>query len=178
MPVRGVYQVVFKACFKDALTGLGVDGGAADGDGCDGEAKNIALADFSILDIQLDNAKATGQIGILVVDINAVQGLVACDGLRVDVADVGNVAIGLHQVDVQGAIDSYQALGLLAPTDMGDMSVAESVYLVVGDDTLVVLVILIEVVGSQYEEVVTGNLYLLHVVVGQIVVPRANLSNA
>ena len=47
------------------------------------EPKYVALADFSILHIQLDNAEAAAKIGVLFVNINVVDGLVASHRLAV-----------------------------------------------------------------------------------------------
>jgi hypothetical protein len=58
---------------------------------------------------------------------------------------------------------------------MGDISIRESVGLIVGVDTLVFLIVLIEVVRGQYEEIVACFLYLLYVRICQIVAPSTNL---
>jgi hypothetical protein len=60
---------------------------------------------------------------------------------------------------------------------MADINVAETVDLVVGSDTLVVLVILVEAVGSLYEEIVVGGTDILYLVVGEIILPGAYLSD-
>ena len=112
----------------------------------------------------------------MAVDGYVINRLVASDGLGVDVADIDDVAVGLYEVDVGIAIDGYQPLGLLTPAYQGDVGVAESVDFLLSDNGLVVLVILIEVVGGHHKEIVAGILYLLDIVIGQIIAPRADLS--
>ena len=106
----------------------------------------IGLADFCCLDVDFDDAELGAQIGEDTITVDVVDGFTACDGFRIDGADVDDVAFQVYQVDIGVLIDSNEALGLLVPTDMGDISIRESVGLIVGVDALVFLIILIEVV--------------------------------
>jgi hypothetical protein len=58
---------------------------------------------------------------------------------------------------------------------MGDMSIAETIDFVVSVDALVILVILIEIIRSQYEEVIACLTDTLHLVIGKMVSPSAHL---
>ena len=112
----------------------------------------------------------------MAIDSNTIDGFVASDGLAVEVADVNNITVSFHQVDVGIAVDSNKAFCLLTPADECNMGVAETVDLVVGGDGLIVLVILVEVVGGHHKEIVVSILYLLDIVIRQVIAPGANLS--
>ena len=128
------------------------------------------------MQVYLNNEVVSYQIGIDTLDTDALDGLVLCHRLAVEGRDIDDVAVGLYQVDIGVLIDGYQPLSLLTPGDMGDVGITETVHLVVGCDALVVQVILVEVVGSQYEEIITSLTDALYVAIGQMVLPRTNLS--
>lgn len=113
-------------------------------------AWSIGIFNDSQFHIYFDNAKATNEVGIDAIDTYAVDSLVAYDTFVVEVADINDITIGFYQVDIGVLIDSNEALSLLVPTDMGDISIRESVGLIVGVDALVFLIILIEVVRAKY----------------------------
>jgi hypothetical protein len=106
--------------------------------------RRVAFSYLCTLYVDLDNTEATDEIGIDAVDADAVDGFVTDNGLAVEVADIGNVAVGFYQVNIRVAVYYYEAFGLLAPADVLDIHIAHAVYLVVGIDALIVLVILIE----------------------------------
>ena len=54
------------------------------------------LVSVDLGDVNLDNAKACGEIGVLVADIDAVNGFVAGHRLGVECTDVGHVAVFVH----------------------------------------------------------------------------------
>ena len=58
---------------------------------------------------------------------------------------------------------------------MGDMGVAQAVGTIVSRDALINQIILIETIGSQYKEVVASLMDILHLMVGQIMLPSADL---
>ena len=112
----------------------------------------------------------------MAVDGNAIDGFVASDGLAVEVTDVDDISVGFYKVDVGITVDGNKAFCLLTPADECNMGVAETVDFIVGDDGLVVLIILIEVVGGHDKEIVASILYLLDIVIRQVIAPGANLS--
>ena len=58
---------------------------------------------------------------------------------------------------------------------MGDMSIAEAIDFIVSVDTLVIQVILVEIIRSQYEEIIACLADTLHLVIGKMVLPSAHL---
>ena len=118
------------------------------------------------------------QPGIDAVDGNLADGLVLRHNLAVEGRDIGDVSIQVYKVDVGILVDGDEALGLRIPGDVGDVGIAESADLVVGRDALVVLVILVESVGGQYEEIVVGSADVLYLVIGEVVVPGADLGES
>ena len=126
----------------------------------------IGIGDLCALDIKLDDAEATDQISIDAIDANAANRLVARDGFGVEIADVNNVTLGIDEVDIRVTVDNDETLGLWTPADEGDVGVVHAVSLIVGLDRLVVLVVLVQIVGSQDKKIVAGCLYVLHLRVG------------
>ena len=137
----------------------------------------IALSYFSSFYIDFHDAEATDEVGIRTGNADAADSLVASNDFLVEVADIDNVAITLHQVDISILIDHNQSFSLWTPIDVGDMGITQSVRLVVGIDALIVEIILVEVVACHYEKVVTSFFNLLHLMVSHIGFPSADLGN-
>ena len=121
----------------------------------------VGVADFCTLHVHLDDTKAGVEISISIVDGQTVDGLVVSHRLAIECRDVGDVAVKINEVDVGVGINGNETLDLLVPRNMGDIGVAETIHLIIGGDALVRQVILIEAVGSAYEEIVIGLHYLL-----------------
>ena len=60
----------------------------------------IAFSNLSTLHIDLNNTKATDQIGIDAINTNTAYRLVASHYFRIEVADIDDVSVGLNQIDV------------------------------------------------------------------------------
>jgi hypothetical protein len=84
---------------------------------------SVGVCNLGFLHVQLDDAKATDEVGIDTIYADAAECLVSYDGFGVDIADVDDIALGVYQVNVHVAIDGYQSLGLWAPFDMSDIGV-------------------------------------------------------
>jgi hypothetical protein len=96
------------------------------------------------LHVDFHDAEATDEVCILSIDADAANTLVTNDGLGVEIADVGDVTLGVYQVNVRVGIDYYEALSLLTPADMADVYIAHTIDLIVGIDALVFLIVLVE----------------------------------
>ena len=94
------------------------------------------------------------QIGVDTLYRDAVYSLILCHRFIVEGSDVCDVAIRLYDIDISILINGYQSLSLLAPGDMCDVGIAEAIDFVVSSDALVIQVVLIEIIRSQYEEVI------------------------
>jgi hypothetical protein len=57
-----------------------------------------------------------------------------------------------------------------------DEGITETIDLIVSCDTLIVLVILIEIIRGQHEEILVCRTAILHIMIGQIILPSTNLS--
>ena len=97
------------------------------------------------------------------------------DLLTIQGRDIDDVSLGIYEVYVGILIDGNQALGLLAPADMGDMGIVQAVGTVIGRDTLIIEVILIKSVGGQYEEIIVSCMDILYLMIGEIMFPSADL---
>ena len=115
------------------------------------------------------------QIGVDTLYRDTVDSLILCHRFIVEGSDVCNVAIRLYDIDISILINGYQSFCLLAPGDMGDVGIAEAIDFIVSSDALVIQVVLIEIIRSQYEEVIACLTDTLHLVIGKIVSPSANL---
>ena len=116
--------------------------------------RGISVGNFTPLHIDLEDGKVGDEPCIDTVDTHIGDRLILCRRLTVEGGDICHIPLHVYKVDIGILVDSYQALGLLAPANMGDMGVAQSVGTVKGCDTLVVEVVLIESVRCQYEEIV------------------------
>ena len=58
---------------------------------------------------------------------------------------------------------------------MSDIGIRKTIYFIVGGDTLVVFVVLIDIVRGQYEQLLTSLADILNIVIGKMVLPSANL---
>ena len=137
--------------------------------------RGIGIGNLSLLHIDFDDGKASDQPGIDAINADIGDGLVFCRRFAEKGRDINDVSLGIYEVDVGVLIDSNQTLGLLAPADMGDMGVAQAVGTIVGRDALIIQIVLIETIGSQYKEVVASLIDILHLMVGQIMLPSADL---
>ena len=116
------------------------------------------------------------QIGIDTLYRDTVDSLVLCHRLIIERRDIDDIAICLYKIDIGVLINSYQSLSLLTPGDMCDMGIAEAIDFVVSVDTLIIQVILVEIIRSQYEEFIACLTDTLHLVIGKMVLPSTDLS--
>ena len=58
---------------------------------------------------------------------------------------------------------------------MRDVRIAQTICLIIGCDTLVVLVILVEIIRSQHKEILFSLTDILHFRIGQMVLPGTDL---
>ena len=86
------------------------------------------------------------QVSVDAINGNLIDRFVICHRFIVESRYIDDIAICLHQIDIGILINGYQALGLLAPGDMSDVGIAEAIDFIVGDDALIVQMILIEIV--------------------------------
>ena len=138
--------------------------------------RGIGIGNLSLLHIDFDDGKASDQPGIDAIDTDVSNGLILHRRLTIQCRDIDDVSLGIYEVDVGILIDGNQALGLLAPADMGDMGIVQAVGTVIGRDTLIIEVILIKSVGGQYEEIIVSCMDILYLMIGEIMFPSANLS--
>ena len=69
---------------------------SANGNGSDVLVELIGVANLGFRNVELHDAKARGEIGILVADVDVVDGLVASDRLHVVFRHVHAIAVGLQ----------------------------------------------------------------------------------
>jgi hypothetical protein len=58
---------------------------------------------------------------------------------------------------------------------MSDIGIRKTIYFIVGGDTLVVFVVLIDIVRGQYEQLLTSLADILNIVIGKMVLPSTDL---
>jgi hypothetical protein len=61
---------------------------------------------------------------------------------------------------------------------MGNIGIIEPIRLIIGIDTLIVQIILIESVGGLYEEFIVGSTDILHRMIRQMILPGAYLGRS
>ena len=137
--------------------------------------RGIGIGNLSLLHIDFDDGKASDQPGIDAIDTDVSNGLILRRRLTIQCRDIDDVSLGIYEVDVGILIDGNQALGLLAPADMGDMGIVQAVGTVIGRDTLIIEVILIKSVGGQYEEIIVSCMDILYLMIGELMFPSADL---
>ena len=137
--------------------------------------RGVGVCDLSLLHIDLDDGKASDQPSIDAIDADIGDGLVFCGRLAEQGRDICHIAFGIHQIDVGVLIDGNQTIGLLTPTDMGDMGITQTIDTVISRDTLIVEVILVKAVRSQYKEIVACLLDILYLMIGEIMLPGTDL---
>ena len=141
-------------------------------------ARCVTFSNLSFLHVDLDNAKATDEVGVDAFYADTLNCLVAYNRLIVEVTDIGDITLCIYQVDIRIAIDHDEALSLFAPADMRDIDIAHTIDFIVGNDALVYHVILIERARGPHEEIVACCLYLLWFSIRQVVAPSAYLRHA
>ena len=72
------------------------------------------------------------QVSIDTVNADIGDSLVACYRFIVKCRDIDDITISLYQIDIGILIDGYKSFSLLAPSNMSDMGVTKSIYLIVG----------------------------------------------
>ena len=139
----------------------------------------VTVRNLCALHIHLDDTESTDEIGIDAIDSDAADGLVASDNLMIEVADIGNVAFQVYQVDVRVLINGNESFGLWTPADVRDIRVGEPVGLIVSIDALISLMILVESVRGQYEDIIIACCPdLLDVGISQIIAPSTDLGES
>ena len=98
-----------------------------------------------------------------------------CHRFRIERRDIGDIAIGLNQVDIGVLIYGNQSVGLFAPTNQFDVGVRKTVCFVKGGNTLVFLVVHIEPIAGSDKDIIARSIDLFYVIIGEIVFPRSNL---
>ena len=96
--------------------------------------------------VQFDDSKASHQIGVDTIDPKISNRLVFCHRLTVEGRYIDHISVFLYQVDIRVLIDGNESLGLFAPGYKGDVSIVETIRLVVSVDALIIQVILIEII--------------------------------
>lgn len=88
------------------------------------------------------------EIGKAPAHINIIDRLVARYRGRIEVGQIGDIALGVEHVDIIVAVDDNKLADTAVPFDFRYATVAETVDLIVGLDAAVALVIGIEIVGK------------------------------
>ena len=154
---------------------LGIDGTLAHSHLTDVLAKHIGLSNLCPLHVYLHHAKARGQIGVDVVRSRAVHGLVLRHRLGIEGADVGDVTLDVHHVDVGVVIDDDEACGGTVPGNEVNARVVQRIHLVESGNALIIQVILVQVVRSPDKQRIARFHYLLWLVIGHVSPPCSRL---
>ena len=174
-PIGWVHHVGAESGAVDALSALGsIEISAFYITVCHGGMQIVGLADLSVLHIDLDDAETGGEIGVDAVDTHVVDGLVLGHALAVVVGQIGDVVVvaPAHQVDVLVTVDDDQPCCLLAPGDVADGAVAQSVALVKGAHLAVGGIVGEEIARGKHIESLAALLYPGDVVIGHICLPQ------
>ena len=147
---------------------------SANGNGGDVLIELIGVANLGFRNVELHDAKARGEISILVADVDIVDGLVAGNRLHVVFRHVHAIAVGLQQVDVLVVVDDNQSAGLLVPCNVGDAAIAQRIHLAKCANALIVDVVEIQVSAGEHKQLVASLLYFRDVGVGKIGAPRTD----
>ena len=115
------------------------------------------------------------QISKDTINTNVADCFIASNRFVIKCRDINDVAISLYQVDISILIDSYKTFHLLAPGNMSYMRIIQAINLIIGYNTLIVKIVLIKTIRSQYKEVIASLTDALYLVVSQIIAPCTNL---
>ena len=83
----------------------------------------VGFCNLCTLHIDFYDAKATYQIGIDAIHTDTADCFVACQQFVIEIADIGDIAFHVYQVDIRILIDSDETLGLRTPANIGDIRV-------------------------------------------------------
>ena len=138
------------------------------------ETELISIADFTLGNVDFQNAEPRGNIGELVVIIDVVHGFVARHRFHIVFGHIRAVSVGFEQVDVLVFIDDDKPFRLLVPRDMGNRAVAQRIHFTEGSNAVVLRVVEIEILTGKHEKFVTGLLDFGDMGVCQICLPRTD----
>ena len=124
-PIFGIHQILLHVAFIDAVVGFGKNTVSADIARRHPSFQVIGFAYFRIAHIQFQNTESGGEIGILPIHIDIIDGLVVGERLRIIVGDILYVVVIIQQVYIIIGIDDDELLDRRIPGDECDARIRE-----------------------------------------------------